>query len=161
PAPRRIVHMLMALMMAVGFGETYTGGGDRPEERRPFQGNVLTSDPERFERNRKLMMMSGDLGLGGTTAAWTRATIKAQDRVMDPSYNSTIRIPTLMVAGGQDQVTDNRSVERLVGQMRSASFLMLRGARHELLQEKSAIRDQLFAAMDAFYPGEKVLADKG
>ncbi|MEM1365454.1 MAG: alpha/beta hydrolase, partial [Pseudomonadota bacterium] len=47
PAPRRIVHMLMALMMAVGFGETYTGGGDRPEERRPFQGNVLTSDPER------------------------------------------------------------------------------------------------------------------
>ncbi|MEO0498239.1 MAG: alpha/beta hydrolase [Pseudomonadota bacterium] len=153
PAPRRLVHMVTALMMALGFGETYTGGGDRTEERRPFSGNVLTSDAGRFERNRKLMTTSGDLGLGGPTAAWTRATIKAQDRVMDPVFSSNVRIPTLMVAGGNDKVSDNRAIEQLVGQMRSASFVMLQGARHEILHEKNAIRDQLLAAIDAFFPG--------
>lgn len=156
PAPRRLVHIVMALMMALGFGETYTGGGDRPEERRPFSGNLLTSDAGRFERNRKLMTTSGDLGLGGPTAAWTRATIKAQDRVTDSGFSSTIRIPTLMVAGGNDKVSDNKSIEQLVGQMRSASFVMLQGARHEILHEQDAIRDQLFAAIDAFFPGDSL-----
>ncbi|MEO0635019.1 MAG: alpha/beta hydrolase [Pseudomonadota bacterium] len=154
PAPRPVVHFAMALLMALGLGEVYTGGGDRPEERRPFANNLLTSDAGRFERNRKLMTTSGDLALGGPTAAWTRATIKAQKRVMDPAFSSTIRIPSLMVAAGNDKVTANRDVERLVGQMRSASFLMLKGARHEILHEQDLIRDQLFAAVDAFFPGE-------
>ena len=153
PLPIGLVRFSSSILMALGFGELFVSGGERPEERRPFQNNGLTGDADRFERNRRLMMNSGDLGLGGPTVAWTRAKLKAQEVVNDPEHFVGIRTPNLMVGAGDDAISNNRSTEVLAASMRCGSLVTLPGARHEIMQEKDRIREQLWAAFEAFVPG--------
>jgi len=47
----------------------------------------------------------------------------------------------------------SKAVEELAVRLRAGSQIVLRGARHEILQERDAIREQFWAAFDAFVPG--------
>ena len=64
-----------------------------------------------------------------------------------------IRVPVLMVAAGDDQIVSSKAIEELAARLRAGSQLVLRGSRHEILQERDAIREQFWAAFDAFVPG--------
>ena len=76
--------------------------------------------------------------------------------VMDPDFPPRIHVPTLMVAAGDDQVVSSRAIETLAFRMKTGSHIVIPGARHELLMERDAIREQFWAAFDAFIPGSPV-----
>lgn len=153
PVSMRTVHRLATALYAVGLGTMYLGGGPRPSEAKPFATNVLTSDQARYARNQLIYATHPELALGGPTVAWLRAACIASEAVQDEEFIARLQIPMLFVAAGLDQVVSTPAIERYVRRIKSASLLTIDGARHEILQEADAYREQFLAAFDAFVPG--------
>jgi lysophospholipase len=118
-----------------------------------FEGNPLTSDRERFFRNAGVLQAAPQLAVGPPTIGWLNAAFEAMARLKDEKYAPRIRIPSLLVAAGDDQVVSSKAIEDLASRLRAGSQIVLRGARHEILQERDSIREQFWAAFDAFVPG--------
>ena len=150
------IKVVSGLLCAIGLGEVYMIGGATPDEERPFNGNRLTSDTRRFERNKRLASEFPELSIGGPTAAWVFAASRAMDHVHDPDFHNQISIPTLLVSAGNDDVVSLDAVEDLGRRLRSGSSLTIPGAKHELLHERSIFREQLFAAFCSFVPGTEM-----
>ncbi|MCB1440077.1 MAG: alpha/beta hydrolase [Nitratireductor sp.] len=148
-----IVKWLSGTMHVLGLGETYVAGGATPDENRAFAGNRLTQDSVRFRRNSEFAGKFRNLTIGGPTASWIFAALRAMERVLDPDFHNAITIPTLMVCAGNDEVVDNRTTEELGRFLRSGTTLTIPGARHELLQERDVYREQFLAAFLSFVPG--------
>ena len=62
-------------------------------------------------------------------------------------------LPVLVVAAGADPVCSTPAVERFAARLAAGHTITIRGARHEILMERDAIREQFWAAFDAFVPG--------
>lgn len=148
---RNLATTLARTLRLSGFGSAYMVAG--PHRIPPFEGNILTSDEVRFNRQFETLEHAPQLALGGPTASWIVAAARAGHQVNRPEFMETIRIPTLIVAAGADRVVSTPAIERYALQLRNATLLTIDGAQHEILQEKDYYREQFFAAFDAFIPG--------
>jgi lysophospholipase len=153
PVSMRTVRRVTTLLTLIGLGRVYAAWGPPPKQAEPFATNKLTSDPDRYRRNTLLYQTWPQLALGGPTVRWLRAASTAAEIVSDPDYMTRFQIPTLIVGAGADEVVSTRAVEHYARRLRLSSFLMIDGARHEVLQEADIYREQFFAAFDAFVPG--------
>ncbi len=118
----------------------------------PFEGNKLTGDRARYQRNYELALKLPDIFVRGPTFSWIYAAFRAMAEANEPSFPSTIRIPTLTIIGALDRVVSVTAVERLVAGLRAGGKVVIAGAEHELPMERDIIREQMFAAFDAFVP---------
>ncbi len=148
---------LTGFFTTLGLGYTYAAGGAHPQESRPFIGNKLTSDPVRFNRSKQFAKDHPDLTIGGPTAGWLFAAIKAMERLEDPDYYGRITIPILMINAGNDEVVNPYAIEELGRRLRSGSTVTIDGARHELLHERDIFREQVLAAFNTFIPGTQLV----
>lgn len=155
PFSQTFAKYLTGFLHVIGLGKLYASGGSQPDATRPFAGNKLTSDIHRFNRNKKLSTELSEVSIGGPTASWVFAACRAMDSVTDQDYFSQFSIPTLLISASADRVVDNKSIEYLGKRMRSGKMLSIKGAKHELLQERDIFREQLLAAFYAFAPGSK------
>ena len=140
----------MALLRALGLGRLYAAGGPRLPEIPDFVTNVLTTDPVRHERNGQMFLEHRHLGLGGPTVTWVHAACVAMDRMQGDRTLRAMRVPSLIIAAGDDQVVSTPAQERIVRRMRNGNVLTVDGARHEMLQERDRYREQVIAAIHAF-----------
>lgn len=140
-------------MRLIGLGRVMLSGRKEQADEDKFASNVLTSDKARYERNRRIYAEHPELGIGGPTAAWINAACRASAMLNDPDFVENIRIPTLLIAAGADNVVSTSAIETFAAGMRLGSILTLDGARHELLQEADIYREPFLAAFDAFIPG--------
>lgn len=141
-------------LAALGFGGAFAPGHDAETFwTRPFEGNVFTSDAKRFARIAALARSAPHLFLGGPTIGWTNAAFRAMRRFDDPSFPRSVATPTLIVASGADRVTDCAAAERFARRLEDGRLVVIEGAEHEILIERDALRDQFWAAFDAFAPG--------
>jgi lysophospholipase len=146
--------LLSESLCLLGLGGRYIpGGGSTSIMTKPFAGNPLTSDRERHERNGRIAASRPELAIGDPTIGWVRAAFRAMARLNDPQFAATLRLPVLIVAAGQDEVVSTPAIESFAAASRTASAIVLPGARHEILQEIDAIRAAFWAAFDAFVPG--------
>jgi len=155
PIAQNSLKWLTGTLHVLGLGHVYMAGGATPDENRAFSGNKLTSDLQRFNRNSQFASDYRDTTIGGPTASWMFAACRAMNTVNDPDFHSQITIPTLLVCAGNDQVVDNEAAEHLGKRLRSGNCLIIPGAKHELMQERDKIREQLLAAFYAFVPGNE------
>ena len=58
-----------------------------------------------------------------------------------------------IVAAGADPVCATPAIERFAARLKAGHAIVIPGARHEILMERDAIREQFWAAFDAFIPG--------
>jgi lysophospholipase len=138
----------------IGFGHSYIpGGGPVAVTNRPFHNNPVTSDPVRYERGAAIVQAKPDLGLGSPTIGWTYAAYRVIDAFADPTYPSSLRQPLLLMAAGDDRIVSSPASERFAFRLHAGARLVINGSRHEILMERDAIRDQFWAAFDAFVPG--------
>jgi len=149
-AARFVVEILDSLGFGGAFaprnsGETFWS--------RPFEGNVFTTDATRFARIAGLTAAAPHLFLGGPTVGWTHAAFRAMRRFDDPTFPRRANTPILIVASGADQVTDCAATERFAARLRGGRIIVIEGAEHEIMIERDALRDQFWAAFDAFVPG--------
>jgi lysophospholipase len=154
PMPQRLCGQLADGLTMFGFGKRAVPG-DNPKYRQdqPFEGNTLTSDYERFMRNLSVLQAAPELAIGPPTIGWLNAAIDAIERIGNEKFAPRVRVPVLMLAASDDQIVVSKAVEELAIRLRAGSQIVLRGARHEILQERDSIREQFWAAFDAFISG--------
>lgn len=150
----RAVRALVAVLAVCGCGRAYLpGGSKRSVMAQPFAGNVLTSDPHRFANLAALAEAAPALTIGSPTWGWLRAAFRAMAPFADLTYARGITTPILTVACGADRVVDMRAVERFATWLKVGHLVVVPQARHEILMERDVLRDQFWAAFDAFVPG--------
>ncbi|HEV7251561.1 MAG TPA: alpha/beta hydrolase [Mesorhizobium sp.] len=153
PLRQANIHRAATALTLAGLGRVYFGGGPKRPHRMDFEDNPLTSDPDRFHRNRTLLETFPKLSLGGPTAAWVRAACRAIRTVSEPGFMAQMRIPTLFIAAGRDRVVSTPAIEDYASRLPSGALVTIDRARHEILQEADRFREAALAAFDAFVPG--------
>lgn len=146
----KAIRRLSALFSFTGLGHK-SMGEDRSQ--RPFEGNPLTGDRARFERNAAVIATRPDLTIGAPTARWLHETLTAATRISQQAHLTHITIPTLILAPMRDGVVPYIAQEALSRNFRAGQLITITGARHELLQERDIYRAQVLAAIEAFMPG--------
>jgi lysophospholipase len=145
---------LAAVLSGLGLSRMYVfGGSDKAIDDAPFEDNRLSGDEARYLRNQRLVNELPRLSIGSPTVGWLRAAFLAIDRVTDPDFAEALRIPTLMIATSADRIVSSVATERFSVLTKACHLIMLSGAEHELLQERDAFREQVWAAFDSFIPG--------
>jgi len=138
----------------LGFGKAFVpGGGETSIATLPFKGNRLTSDPVRYARNAHVAHLIGEGAIGAPTVSWLDSAFRFMKRFSDPRFALKIRLPTLVIAAGADPVCATPATERFAARLKAGHAIVIPGARHEILMERDAIREQFWAAFDAFVPG--------
>jgi lysophospholipase len=151
PFPRWLVRGLTWLVRNIGSEEALVPGSDkRTNIDRPFEGNVLTSDPRRFAVEKNAVVQNPDLALGGVTFAWLTATLASIACIHRPGYLEGVRTPVLMLAAGADRVVSVAAQESACRRLPKCRLLEIAEARHEILMEIDAIRSRFWEAFDAF-----------
>ncbi len=146
--------LLAGTLVALGFGGAFAPGNNAETFwARPFAGNVFTTDAARYARIAGLLETAPHLFLGGPTAGWAHAAFRAMRRFDDPNFSRRAATPKLIIASGADRVTDCAAAERFAARLRGGRMIVVEGAEHEILFERDALRDQFWAAFDAFVPG--------
>ena len=149
--PQAVALRLSEAMSMSGFATWFVPGGSaKAVELGRFDGNQLTSDPERWGRTRAVLEAAPDLVLGSPTVGWLKAAMRSCARVTVPAFAETVKVPVLMLAAGEDHIVSTRAIEELGVRLKLGSHLLLPGALHEILQETDAIRQRFWAAFDAY-----------
>ncbi|MGX1307026.1 alpha-beta hydrolase superfamily lysophospholipase [Amorphus suaedae] len=139
---------------AVGLARSSLRPGRAPAPQDvPFETNVVTSDRRRFARTQAVLRAEPRLGLGAPTVRWYAAANRAIRTLNEPGFGDELKIPVLIVACGMDTVVSVRAIERFAKTLRGGGRVMIPGARHEILMERTGFRTLFWAAFDAFIPG--------
>jgi lysophospholipase len=142
---------LAGVMCYAGLGETYIpGGGATIVQTIPGVRPLLTSDARRHSRAVAVVDARPDLGIGSPTIAWARAAMQLETALDPAVVGPRIPVPVLAVIAGGESVVSNRAIERFATGVKMAAHIRIPGARHEVLMERDAYRDQFWAAFDAF-----------
>ncbi len=145
---------LSGFLMYFGLGEAFVpGGGATIVQTRPFQGNPVTSDPNRYRRSVDVVDADPSIGIGAPTIGWLNAAMRVSLRMAEPDFSSAVPMPVLMVLAGAESIVSNRAAEDLSRRIKTTAHLRIPGARHEILMERDVFRDQFWVAFDAFIQG--------
>ena len=152
PAPRWVMWLVVQAMCLVpGQARRFgPGTGRAPDLERAFEGNVLTSCPQRYAADKALVRETPSLGLGGVTWGWLRAALASIWALGDPRVIVRINMPVLVIMAGDDTVVDNRAIRRFAMALPRGKNVKVPGARHELLREHDRHRLAVWAAIDRF-----------
>ena len=148
--PEGMIRGLAGILCWTGLGGLSLGAD---QSHRPFDGNPLTSDPLRYQRNAEVIEAHPEINIGPPTARWLHETFKAARRVTSQAHLTRITIPTLVLAPVLDGIVPYAAQEELSRNFRAGQLVTINGGRHELLQERDIYRAQALATIQAFLPG--------
>lgn len=149
PLPRRLAAGLAALLCAIGRGQGYVPlqGGAPLEDH--FEDNRLTHDEARYLRHRRQLHACPDLALGNVTWGWMNFAFQAMAELARPSRLAMVTLPMLLCSAEDDQIVEVAAQARAASLLPDARYLIVDGARHEILQETDDRRALFWAAFDA------------
>jgi len=152
PASPRLAEFLTL----AGLGTMYVPQGNRIAlDEQPFAGNPLTSDAQRYARTQEVLRAAPELALGSPTIGWYHAACQSMAQLTSPEFPPSVKVPALIVASGNDPIVSLRAIEGFTSRLRMGAHVLIPGARHEVLQERNGLRDQFWAAFDAYIPGAR------
>jgi lysophospholipase len=158
-APLPIARVYAETIAGIGLGSLYVfGGGQRPIETGPYDGNPLTTDRDRYERNRAIIEAAPWLGLGSPTVGWLRAALRSMKHLAAPDYPARVEVPLLLFAAGMDSIVSTTAIEEFALRLKIGSHVLLPQARHEILQEADPVRRDFWAAFDAYMSVDEPVA---
>jgi lysophospholipase len=112
--------------------------------------NLLTSDPVRYLRSYAMVAAAPEIALGKPTIGWMHAAFAAMAAFRRPAFAAAIHTPLLTVAGDADRVTATPAAVDLATRLPRGNIDVLPGCGHEILMEQDHLREQFWAAFDAF-----------
>jgi len=115
-----------------------------------FEGNQLTSDPQRHERFRTLQSTAPNACVFALTYGWLHAAIKAMDDIHKPGRLDGVKTPVLIISAEKDALVDPSDHCELAAANSAIECITIKGALHEILMERDEIRDQYWKAFDDF-----------
>jgi lysophospholipase len=123
----------------------------RDPHRVTFAEQLVTSDPQRFERTQMLLREKPDLRLAGATWGWLAAALRSMDWLQGQA--ESITTPLLVVGAGKDRICMTPQTRAFAARLPKADYVEIKEAEHEILMERNPIRAEFWAAFDAFMHG--------
>jgi lysophospholipase len=154
------IRRLTTVLTLLGCGRLYAPGQRRRIRReRVAADNGLTSDLARYEALREIGRTHPHLRIEAPTIGWVRAAQAAIDRMNRPGFAESLPIPVMIVNNGDDRVVSRAAIETMARRLRHPAYVLVPGARHEILAEDERYAAQFWAAFDAFVPGSEPWTD--
>jgi lysophospholipase len=116
----------------------------------PFENNGLTSDRRRFYAIRRMIADNHQLAANRVTYGWLNATFEAIDHIHGAGFAQAICAPVLLVVAENDCVVSNAAIHQFAPGLPQHRLITIRGACHEIMQERKSMRSQFWHAFDAF-----------
>jgi lysophospholipase len=135
-------------MVSLGAGGTFAPSVDKKWKRENFKKNPVTHDKARHDRCQGLIAEEPRLALAGPTNGWVAAASDATEAFLTPGSLAHLRIPVLIASAGEEQLVNNASHDVVARELPDARHIIVEGAKHEILMETDAIREQFWAAFD-------------
>jgi len=154
PPVRPAAWALSWMSRNVGMGHKYAPG-TTPEtyvNTAPFEGNLLTSDPEMYAYMQGQLAAHPDLALGGPSLHWLYEAL-AETRIL-----RTLQMPEtpiLTFLGTNERIADSKAVRARADTFPNGQLEMIEGAEHEVLMETRETRDRVFDAADALFSAHR------
>jgi lysophospholipase len=149
--PRFAAHLLARAAVTTGLGGAYLPGFARgPFRRHEFDDNLLTSDPQRWDRDITTLDITPELGTGGPTFGWFNAAVSSLRELHRWKRKALIACPVLLVASGREWVVNGTAARDFATRVPGISYIQITGSRHEILMERNEYRDQFWSAFDNF-----------
>jgi lysophospholipase len=146
--PRWFAPLLAAGAVGLGLGRCQI-----PGERlhlpsvRQFEGNHLTSDPERFRILPDLVRANPAFERRGATYRWVRAAFRSIAKLNRPSVAESIASPVTLLVGTDDTIIDAEAVRAFAARLPNGRIAVLEGARHEIMMENDAVLAEFWRAV--------------
>ena len=149
--PEPLARGVVEVACAVGLAGSYLPGGPSdPLLDKPFEGNMLTSDRDRWDRNKAVLEAAPGLGIGGPTFGWLRAALRSADVLRAPGFPQQVQVPMIVFIPGKDRIVASRVSEELALNLKVGTQVLLPSSEHEVLQEVDEVRQRFWAAFDAY-----------
>jgi lysophospholipase len=113
-----------------------------------FSSQLVTSDPQRFERAQMLLREHPNLRLAGATWGWLAAALRSMDWLRGQA--TAVATPLLVVGAGKDRICITPQAQEFACRAPNAEYVEIEQAEHEILMERNAIRTQFWLSFDAF-----------
>ena len=155
PYPRWLVKLLIRLAIRLKWQDAVVPGSAKRSERDlRFEGNPLTSDPERFQFEKRAVATNSDLAVDAVTFAWLSATMRSIDMLKSTGFLETITTPVRIVSAGFDRIVSLKAQKEACMRLPNCLMSVIPGSRHEILMETDAIREKFWQQLRAFTKAE-------
>ena len=124
-----------------------------PEKYKPysltvdFRKNTLTSDKKQFKRLQTILENNLKLHSGVPTLGYLIAILKEIDSLNRVDFPNR---DILVLLAGQEKITDNKAVLRLIRRYDFINVVKIKKAQHEILIEKEKIRKEAMSVIYKF-----------
>ena len=146
--------LLLRLAVRCGAGQRYIPGQRRRASKaRSFERNPLTSDPDRYRINEAITAAQPVYRLAAPTLGWVAAATRMFDLLSAHDIADKVPAPVMLVNSGADTVVSRLAIETMARRLRNPAYILIHGARHEIMMEREVYAAQFWAAFDAFIPG--------
>ena len=149
--PATLARFVTSLQTAFGQGEEFAWGmAARDPFLVDFDGQLCTSDRDRFARTQDFLKANPEIRLAGPTWGWIEAACRSMARVMAPGYPEAIKTPLLIAGAGRDRIVRVEAERAFAKRLPRGTYLELEDSEHEILMEADPIRARFWSAFDAF-----------
>lgn len=104
----------------------------------PFSENKLTGSQTRYKWFSQYYHDNANVSVGGVTFQWLAAALQAMEHIK--THAQVIKTPILGFKAMNDDIVDNRAIDRVFAGFANAELIAVNGAKHELLFEQDSIR---------------------
>jgi lysophospholipase len=125
----------------------------RDPHRVTFDTQLVTSDPQRFERTQMLLREHPDLRQAGATWGWLAAAIRSMDWLRGQA--AAVTTPLLVVGAGKDRICLTPQARDFARRAPNAEYVEIKDAEHEIMMERNPIRAEFWAAFDKFMSAQR------
>lgn len=134
----------------LGLGHRYAPGtsADSYVVTAPYEGNMLTTDPDMYAYMQDQAKAHPQLPLGGPSMGWLFQAL-TETRNLQAMPMPTM--PTLTFLGTNERIVDSLAVIKLMDNWPGGRLEMVDGAEHEVLMETPAIRKRAFDGLTDWF----------
>ncbi|WP_171207686.1 MULTISPECIES: alpha/beta hydrolase [unclassified Ruegeria] len=110
----------------------------------PFEGNVLTRDPDMFQMMKDQLTAYPDLALGAPSTIWLREALDECSWLMEQNAPDT---PCLTYLGSHEQIVDRYAIRTRMANWPKGKLVEIPEGEHEVLMEAPDVRGPVFDAL--------------
>lgn len=148
PHRRLMAWSASALAATLGMGETMAPASGKVADpaAAPFEGNLLTHDPEMFAWMKRQVAAHPELSLGGPSLGWVWAALREMHAV---ARMAAPDVPCVTFLGTDEAIVSDDSIHVRMGSWPGGRLEIVEGARHEGLMEVPETRARMFDTIAA------------
>ena len=147
--PKVMARLRAAIQSVTGRGGDYLLDDPGKPFDRTFEGNNLTHDPARFSRQYDQLEACPDLALGSPTWRWLAFALDATAELARPGALKAVTLPVVVCSASEDALVDNVGQKLVADGLPNGRFVVVEGAKHEILMETDPLRAEFWTEFDA------------